>query len=102
MAKVTKVHKEFERALIKKLNSFRPGRVTVRKKVNTAPFLGMLLGFVFGVGWLVCFWNDVSSIVPQHSYRFGAIGVLGFPIVTTLLGIIAGWATDLLVHKLRG
>ncbi len=73
----------------------------VKKKINAFSFLGMICGFIFGIAWLLYFWDEVSGFIPQQPYRFGTLGLLGFPIVTAIIGILVGKTIELLVHKLR-
>ena len=99
---IEKVRKE----LVKRLTSFRLGQTTVKKRVNVFPFLGMVIGFIFGVAYLFYFWEEVSHFVPLtltlfHTYRFGAIGFLGFPIVTAVIGTLIGKVVELLIRKAR-
>ncbi|HUV42943.1 MAG TPA: hypothetical protein VMY36_03540 [Patescibacteria group bacterium] len=93
--------RQVEKELIRLLRSFRPNRKETKKRINILPFLGMVCGFIFGIVWLFYFWDEVKNLVPQHTYRFGAMGIWGFPIITTLIGIIVGKGIELLVRRLR-
>lgn len=70
-----------------------------KKKINAFPFLGMTCGFIFGIAWLLYFWDEVSGFVPQHFYRFGAMSLLGFPIVAAVMGILVGKTIELLIRR---
>lgn len=93
--------KKVQKELIRRLTSFRPGQTTVKKRVNIFPFLGLVIGFIFGVAYLFYFWEEVSHFVPFHTYRFGAIGFLGFPIVAAIIGILIGKVVELLARKIK-
>lgn len=95
----TKEIEKVQKELVRRLTSFRPGKITVKRRLNVFTFLGGVIGFIFGVAYLFYFWEEVSRFVPSHTYRFGAIGFLGFPIVTAIIGTLIGKFVELLARK---
>lgn len=97
--KVEKVRK----GLIKTLVNFRPNKLTAEKKINLLPLLGMIIGFLFAVMYLIYFWDELSDIIflSRFWYRFAALpAVIGFPITSALIGIIVGKLVEIVINKL--